>query len=307
MSPVCFQRTFSILGRRFSILDCSATTLLGVTVFLPSLAFAQTAPAPTTPAQPAPAEPAKPATTQPAQAPAPAPKAADTAPAPESGEAEETVDGEPTAEEPPPEADVAEAAPEPTPDPAPETTPPPDTEDDDRSWDELHPDDQVEKVERVPRYTAFVLADFTAKYGVYSVVVDGTFEADDAETNNLRTGQLGGQATVGVMPGGSAFAMAGRLRGGSYVGQGVPGAYVAAEMFFGANFARNEQGSSFAYVMGGIGVEFLPSDNQDMLTLSATGGTVINGIDFGGTINIAANDEVAIALIGMQIGWGRLF
>lgn len=159
----------------------------------------------------------------------------------------------------------------------------------------------------MPRYSAFVLAEATAKYGVYSVAQAGTFEDEDVETENLRTGQLGGQVAVGVMPGGAAFAMAGRLRGGSYVGQGVPDGFVAAEMMFGANFARNEQGTNFTYVMGGIGVEFLPGENEDLLTLSATGGTVIGGISFGGGVNIAANDQIAMALFGMQIGWGRLF
>jgi hypothetical protein len=159
----------------------------------------------------------------------------------------------------------------------------------------------------MPYYTTMVLAEGTAKYGVYSVAKTGTFEDQNVEPDSLRTGQLGGQATIGVMPGGSAFTMAGRLRGGSYVGERVPGGYVAAEMLFGANFARNAQGSSFTYLLGGIGVEFLPGENEDMLSLSASGGTVVNGVAFGAGINIGANDEVAIALIGMHIGWGRLF
>lgn len=272
-----------------------------------------------------------------AKAPAPAPKTATTSAAP----AATTTAAAPTtatttappsdasatpaeeaatdAQAPPTEGEAgaepaAEAAP-----PALEADTPPPTEaeaatdesevkDDDASWLDLHPDEETaEPVRKMPYYTAMVLAEGTAKYGAYTVARVGTFEDETVEPDSLRTGQLGGQVTVGIMPNGSAFAMAGRLRGGSYVGERVPGGYVAAEMLFGANFARNAQGSTFTYLLGGFGVEFLPGDNQDLLSLSATGGTVVNGIDFGAGINLAANDEVAIALIGMHIGWGRLF
>jgi hypothetical protein len=277
-------------------------------------AGATTAPAPK-PATPTAAAPAGAPTASPTAATAPTTTTTATTPTDPSATPPEAA---PTATDAPPvegeavapqeEATPVEEAPATTPA---EATPSEEEEvrDDDAGWLDLHPDEEKEEPTRkMPYYTAMVLAEGTAKYGGYTVAEEGaTLEDESVETESLRTGQLGGQVTVGVMPSGSAFAMAGRLRGGSYVGERVPGGYVAAEMLFGANFARNAQGSSFTYLLGGIGVEFLPGDNQDLLSLSATGGTVVNGIDFGAGINIAANDEVAIALIGMHIGWGRLF
>ena len=67
-----------------------------------------------------------------------------------------------------------------------------------------------------------------------------------------RTGNLGGQVTLGIMPGGSAFTMGARLRGGTYLGENSTLGNIGAAMMFGANFARNVKGDEFSYALGGL-------------------------------------------------------
>jgi hypothetical protein len=153
-----------------------------------------------------------------------------------------------------------------------------------------------------------LLVEGTARYGVVTIAPPGTIlEEDDPDSFKSRVGSAGGQVTLGVMPGGNAFIMAGRLRGGSYISTDFTRGSVAADMLFGANFGRNARGNEFTYILGGFGVEFLPGENQDILTLNIGAGTVVKGVSFGGGIFIGANDEIGIATLGMQIGWGQLF
>jgi hypothetical protein len=167
---------------------------------------------------------------------------------------------------------------------------------------------EKEEPEPKPHFRTMVLAQATAHYGGMTVANPGTtLEESGSDVMTYRMGHFGAQATLGVMPGGGAFTMAGRLRGGSYVGEDVTQGNVAAEMLFGANFARNARGTEFTYILGGFGVEFLPRDNQDLLTLSIAGGTVVKGVAFGAGFQLGANDQYALALFGMHIGWGQLY
>lgn len=159
-----------------------------------------------------------------------------------------------------------------------------------------------------PYFRTMLLVEGAARYGAVTIAPPGaTLEEEDPDAFESRVGNFGGQVTLGVMPGGSAFTMAGRLRAGSYVSSEFTRGNVAAEMLFGANFARNARGNEFTYILGGFGVEFLPGENQDILTLNVGAATVVKGVSFGGGILVGANDEIAIGTIGMQIGWGQLF
>jgi hypothetical protein len=160
----------------------------------------------------------------------------------------------------------------------------------------------------MPAFRTLLLVEATAKYGGFTVADPGhSLNDDDPEVENLRAGNLGGQVTLGIMPGGRAFTMGGRLRGGSYVGERITRGNVAAEMVFGANFARSARGNDYTHILGGVGVEFIPGENQDLLTASLSGGAVVNSVAFGAGLNIGANDEYAVFMLGMHIGWGQLF
>jgi hypothetical protein len=162
--------------------------------------------------------------------------------------------------------------------------------------------------EAKPYFRTMLLIEGAARYGGLAIAPEGTsLEDEDIEAIESRVGNLGGQVTLGVMPGGGVFTMAGRLRGGSYVSETFTRGNVAAEMLFGANFARNARGNEFTHILGGFGVEFLPGENQDLLTLSVAAATVVKGVSFGGGFSLGGNDEIAIGTLGMQIGWGQLF
>lgn len=159
-----------------------------------------------------------------------------------------------------------------------------------------------------PYFRTMLLIEGSARYGFVTIAPPGTTLEDEAPgAFESRVGNFGGQVTLGVMPGGNAFTMAGRLRGGSYVSADFTRGNVAADMLFGVNFGRNARGNEFTYILGGFGVEFLPGDNQDILTLSLGAATLVKGVSFGGGIFLGANDEIAIGTFGMQIGWGQLF
>ena len=101
--------------------------------------------------------------------------------------------------------------------------------------------------------------------------------------------------------------LAGRLRAGSYIRTAEAIPTVGAEVLFGASFLRKPDGKSFSYLLGGMGVEYLPTNNQDLLTLHAVGGSVVRGLHFGGGLHIGGNDEFAVFMFGLHLGWGQLF
>lgn len=185
------------------------------------------------------------------------------------------------------------------------------TSSDEEGWMKLEASSaklEEEPPEPKPYFRTMLLVEGTARYGAVTIAPPGTtLEEEDPGAFESRVGHFGGQATLGVMPGGSAFTMAGRLRGGSYVSTDFTRGTVAADMLFGANFSRNARGNEFTYILGGFGVEFLPGENQDILTLNVGAATVVKGVSFGGGIFVGANDEIAIGTFGMQIGWGQLY
>lgn len=157
-------------------------------------------------------------------------------------------------------------------------------------------------------YRVMFLVEGVGKYGAFTRAQPGSsLENAAPEVDGQGAGHAGGQLTMGFMPGGSPFMMAGRLGGGSYLGRGVTRGSVAALLLFGANLNRNERGNEFTHLLGGVGVEYLPGENQDLVTLSASGGIVVQGLALGGQLLLAANDEVAVLMLGMQIGWGQLY
>ena len=167
--------------------------------------------------------------------------------------------------------------------------------------------DEDEDVERVSPYNTMVLVEAVAKYGLIGRGTDLLeSDQDDPFDEKFSVGYFGAQATLGLMPARSAFTLAGRLRAGAYLGHSPALGSMGAAMLFGANFARKEDGRSFSYAMGGLGVEFLPSGSQDMLTIHASGGTVINEFTLGGGLDFGINNEIFIATFGLQVGWGRL-
>ena len=161
--------------------------------------------------------------------------------------------------------------------------------------------------DEVSPFNTMILVEAVAKYGLIGRGTDLLeSDQDDPFDEKFSVGYFGAQATLGLMPARSAFTLAGRLRGGAYLGHSPALASMGAAMLFGANFARKEDGRSFSYAMGGLGVEFLPSGSQDMLTIHASGGTVINEFTLGAGIDFGINNEIFIATFGLQIGWGRL-
>lgn len=156
-----------------------------------------------------------------------------------------------------------------------------------------------------PKFSSMLLIEGLAKYG--GLVEGPDLSDDEAPTTSSRGGHLGAQATLGFMPAGKAFTMAGRLRGGAYLGSNITSGSIGASVLFGANFARQPEGKTFSYALGGFGVEYIAEKNQDILTLHITGGTVVNGLNFGADIDLGGNDEFALFMFGVHMGWGRLF
>jgi hypothetical protein len=147
----------------------------------------------------------------------------------------------------------------------------------------------------------------SAQYGAITMARLSPDENDVIDPDTSGAASFGAQATLGIMPGGSTFTLAGRLRAGSYLrdGKGIP--YMGAQMLFGASFMRREGGRSFSYALGGVGVEYLPSENQDLLTLHVGGGGVFREFNFGGGLDLGANAQFAVVMLGLHVGWGRLF
>lgn len=281
------------------------SSTLSILVSIP--AGAQTAPAPeTTPASNSSLAPA------PDTPPTAAPSDEEAEPSSEgTAEPEETSDSSsPTA---PATEDVVDGEPEPaegTDEPTAPTERSASAADED-GWMKLEESAaglQEKPPESRPYFRTMLLVEGTARYGAVTIAPPGaSLEDDDPDAFESSVGNLGGQVTLGVMPGGSAFTMAGRLRGGSYISDQFTRGNMSAEMLFGANFGRNARGNEFTHILGGFGVEFLPGENQDLLTLSVGAATVVKGVSFGGGFQVGANDEVAIATLGMQVGWGQLF
>lgn len=169
---------------------------------------------------------------------------------------------------------------------------------------EVVPQDCPESRSEPGRYSTLLLVDGVAKYGGFSE------ESDPSEGQlpeaRYRAGYLGTEVTLGVMPGDSAFTMAGRLRGGAYLGSQINSGLIGASLLFGANFAHRSQGRSFSYALGGFGVEFLTDTNQDLLVLHAGGGVVLRGLHLGAALDVGGNDQVGRAMIGIRIGWGKI-
>lgn len=162
----------------------------------------------------------------------------------------------------------------------------------------------VPAVDAKHKFTSMVLLEGVGRYGGF---VEGPdLEDDSAPTQSYRGFGLGAQATLGFIPGGRTFMMAGRLQGGAYLGSDVTSGTIGAAVLFGANLARKATGRTFSYVLGGFGVEYIPQKKQDILTLHISGGTVVRGLDFGADIDLGGNDEFARFLLGMHFGWGRL-
>lgn len=169
------------------------------------------------------------------------------------------------------------------------------------------PQDEGRSEEPASPYNTLIILESVAKYGLIGRGTDLLeSDQDDPFDEKFSVAYLGLQATLGLMPARSAFTLAGRLRGGLYLGHPPAMGSMGAAMLFGANFARNENGRSFSYAMGGLGVEFLPTDSQDMLTVHASGGTVINEFTLGAGVDFGINNEVFIATFGLQVGWARL-
>lgn len=158
-----------------------------------------------------------------------------------------------------------------------------------------------------PKFGTLLLIEGFAKYG--GIVRGDNIQDDETRSNveNFRAGNFGGQGTLALLPGQGTFTMAGRLRAGSYVGKDVTFGNLGAAMLFGINFGKSNDGRKFSYLLGGLGVDFIPSESQDMLMLHLAAGTVMNGISLSGGLDLGGNDEFGAAMIGMQIGWGQLY
>jgi hypothetical protein len=142
-----------------------------------------------------------------------------------------------------------------------------------------------------------------AKYGA----LGDSLNNEDGDWDGHGTGLVGGQVTLGLMPGGKYFTMGARLAGGAFVGGQKSLGTVGATMLFGANFLRSAHGKTYSYALGGAGVEFVPGLNQDMLAFHLTGGTVVNGVSFSAGLDLGTNEEFGFIVFGMQIGWGHLY
>jgi len=156
-----------------------------------------------------------------------------------------------------------------------------------------------------PKFFTLILVESIAKYG--SVGGTEEWENPNLDRESFRAGLLGGQLTLGLLPGGKYFTMAARLSGGALLGGPNVQSSIGASMMFGANFLRNQKGNNFSYALGGVGVEFMPGLNEDMLAVHISGGTVIKGLSFSAGADFGGNDDIGFAMFGMQIGWGHLY
>ncbi len=147
----------------------------------------------------------------------------------------------------------------------------------------------------------FILLEGTAKYGtLYTERDPNGYQEFDS------TGQLGGAFTLGMNPGGGGFTIAGRGRGGAYLGNDADLGFVGGSVLFGGVLGADRKSGSFGYVMGGAGVEFIPETPSDGVTFHGMGGAVMRGIAFGGGVDfMLAGDNYSI-VFGLHIGWGHL-
>ncbi len=157
---------------------------------------------------------------------------------------------------------------------------------------------------RKPLFNTLVLAEAVAKYGGFGGSLD---HEDDNSWDGRSTGLVGGQMTLGLMPGGKYFTMAARLSGGVFLNSEPAQSTIGASMLFGANFIRNARGDTYSYALAGAGVEFLPGLNQDVLAFHLVGGTVVGGMSFSAGVDLGTNEEVGFAIFGLQLGWGHLY
>ncbi len=157
------------------------------------------------------------------------------------------------------------------------------------------------------KHSAVLILEGGARYGVVSQVAPLPVEATQSSTTSTEVAFVGGGATLGIMPGGGAFTIAGRIRSGLFFGDSLKLATLGADLLLGATLFRSPTGRNFTYLLGGFGVEFIPSQNQDLLSLHLGGGTVLNGINLGASVDLGGNDEYAYAMLGLNLGWGKLF
>jgi len=193
------------------------------------------------------------------------------------------------------------------------------------SWSEIHetedkePNDEKAKaqtptpsetetpVAQARSFSTLILIEGSAKYGLLAIAPANELGASDTSTTLLGVGLFGAQATVGIMPGDGAFTLGGRLRTGMYVGQDIANITIGADVLVGTNFSPSLDGRSLSYLLGGVGVEYIPANNRDILVLHAAGGQVKNGFSYGVEMSAGANDTYAVFLLGLRLGWARLF
>lgn len=143
----------------------------------------------------------------------------------------------------------------------------------------------------------FVLVDVTGRYGAF----DGRANYVDSAS----AGQVGGALTLGILPGRGGFSMAGRVRGGAYLGDFGSEGYGGIVALLGGVWHRPGE-KDFGYMFGGFGLDIVGEDAAEVMTFHYMGGMTVSGIDLGLGLEFGLGDNYAMALIGLQFGFGRV-
>lgn len=143
----------------------------------------------------------------------------------------------------------------------------------------------------------FVLVDVTGRYGA--------FDGRTTYVDSSAAGQVGGALTLGIVPGRGGFSMAGRVRGGAYLGEFGSEGYGGIVALLGGIWNKPGE-QDLGYMFGGFGLDIVGVDAAEVLTFHYTGGMTVSGFDLGLGVEFGLGDNYAMALIGLQFGFGRM-
>lgn len=115
---------------------------------------------------------------------------------------------------------------------------------------------------------------------------------------------LGASLTMGAMPAKrSGFTMAGRIRLGSYLGR-TGGDYFGVQGALGSTVGPRKD-NRFSYFLGNFGIEVLQDSSETAATFGFQGGTSIDGLQLGGSLNYVGGSYQAV-MFGLELGFGGL-
>jgi hypothetical protein len=141
------------------------------------------------------------------------------------------------------------------------------------------------------------------EYFKIDILGDGTELDDDPLDGPVF--DVGGTVTYGFMPGPtSGFTVGGRIRGGGFLSEQIRG-YLGSSVVMGSTIGPRVD-RRYAYFLGGLGGEFLPSERLGAAAFSFQGGGSLRGVLVGAGVNLAVGQYIGFQ-VGLEVGYGGLW